>query len=992
MTRLILQDSIEALEYESLPPAWSSFDLVGFSADKTLWESQQSALKNALKVLWRYYQHNKDFVPNEFAKANSTRKLELMKWYRANGLAEDLHIPLPADHRLNSLLEPYYPIADEKLTYDHLINRACFWMATGSGKSLVLIKLIEILWQLIQRKEIPANDILFLTCRDDLIEQFKRHVDEFNSSHANFRIALRELREYPDVKRESPSLFKGIELTVFYYRSDNLSNEQKEKIVDFRNYDDGGKWYLLLDEAHKGDREDSKRQHICSILSRNGFLFNFSATFTDSRDLVTTAFNFNLSEFVKSGYGKHIAILQQELRAFRDEEDYSGEEKQKIVLKSLMMLAYAQMSASRLAKLESGLYHKPLLLTLVNSVNTKDADLSLFFAELERIGKGSVKPRLWNLAKEELLAELHARPAIMFEDGTRLVVDEDAFRSLSLSDLLELVFNAKTHGEIEVIVRPSNSQELAFKLQTSDRPFALIKIGDIAEWLSEKLDGYEISDGFESEAYFDALNSQDSEINILMGSRSFYEGWDSNRPNVLNFINIGVGMDARKFILQSIGRGVRVEPIRNKRKRLLPLFNSGEIPGDFFKRISNRVDALETLIIFGTDRKTLQAVVEHLKRERPLGEHHKVSLERNPLAASRELLIPTYREVSRFTSGVEGRARFELTSDELKLLTDYAAFINDDRVMMAIHHASPQAVAKLREAVRLPAQYFKNSERSYGDLKLLVDCLLEFFGFAPREFDALHPLAGEINHFENIRVAVADVGELQRKLTGVRRFGEKVSIEDELDRKLDKKEISRAAYKDGIRELAGFVREDEVVYRERKLKIRNVANHYYVPMILSGESERIDYISHIVQEESEIHFLNQMDEYLLKKANKFGQFDWWMFSKLDEHLDRVYIPYYDGAANKIREFIPDFIFWLKKGANYTILFVDPKGTAHSDYQRKIDGFAALFEDAGGAPLRIPHKKESVSIRIFLYTPDTDGLPLKYRRYWFDNFDQVLGAI
>jgi len=51
-------------------------------------------------------------------------------------------------------------------------------------------------------------------------------------------------------------------------------------------------------------------------------------------------------------------------------------------------------------------------------------------------------------------------------------------------------------------------------------------------------------------------------VNILMGSRSFYEGSDSNRPNVANFINIGVGTDARKFILQSVGRGVRIEPVR----------------------------------------------------------------------------------------------------------------------------------------------------------------------------------------------------------------------------------------------------------------------------------------------------------------------------------------------------------------------------------------------------------------------------------------------
>ncbi len=99
---------------------------------------------------------------------------------------------------------------------------------------------------------------------------------------------------------------------MFYYRSDNLSDEQKEKIIDFRNYDNNGQWYILLDEAHKGDREDSKRQQIYSILSRHGFIFNFSATFTDPREIVTTAYNFNLSEFIRKGYGKHIYIFDQE--------------------------------------------------------------------------------------------------------------------------------------------------------------------------------------------------------------------------------------------------------------------------------------------------------------------------------------------------------------------------------------------------------------------------------------------------------------------------------------------------------------------------------------------------------------------------------------------------------------------------------------------------------------------------------------------------------
>ena len=125
--------------------------------------------------------------------------------------------------------------------------------------------------------------------------------------------------------------FAKNEITIFYYRSDLISDEHKEKIVNFRNYDNNGKWYILLDEAHKGDKEDSKRQVLYSILSRNGFLFNFSATFTDPRDYATCVFNFNLSKFIEEGYGKHIYVSGSEVTAFRDQDDYSKVEKQKII-------------------------------------------------------------------------------------------------------------------------------------------------------------------------------------------------------------------------------------------------------------------------------------------------------------------------------------------------------------------------------------------------------------------------------------------------------------------------------------------------------------------------------------------------------------------------------------------------------------------------------------------------------------------------------------
>lgn len=992
MSSVYLQEMVDDIRFDGLPVNWNAFDLRSFSRSKTLWDYQRKAVENAIKVLWKYYEDIGDYQAKETPEATSERKKNFFKWYQDNGLNESLHIPLEETHKLAGLLGEYYTVEEEKISHDQFINRACFWMATGSGKTLVLVKLIEVLKGLIQRKEIPPHDILILSFRDDLIEQLKKHVNEFNATRSDLFIHLRELREYAEAKRDNPVLFKERELTVFYYRSDNMSDEQKEKIIDFRNYDDDGKWYILLDEAHKGDREDSKRQHIYSILSRNGFLFNFSATFTDALDLATTVCNFNLSEFIKAGYGKHLAILQQDLRAFRDEQDYSNEEKQKIVLQSLLMLAYAQKFYEKVRKVRADLYHKPLLLTLVNSVNTEDADLQLFFRELERIGKGQVQKSIWKAAKEELWEELKEKPALMFEDGQSIVIEQKVFECLSQKDILQSVYNASSPGEIEVLIRPSNKQEMAFKLKTSDRPFALIKIGDISGWRNDKLAGYQIVEGFEDESYFQGLNADDSDINILMGSRSFYEGWDSNRPNVINFINIGVGTEARKFILQSVGRGVRIQPLENKRKRLLPLHNANEVNVDLFEKVKDKVAPLETLVIFGTNRQAVQTVIEHLNKESHNRDFHQLALFKNPDAEQHELWIPVYKlaEKSIFEHG-EDAAHFEIEASEKKLLKEYVKYVGDDRVLMVLYDAEPKEVGLLNASIDTD-RFYKESERAYRNIDLLVGRIFEYFRIVPQEFDRLKTLEEEINHFKNIKVALKDISDLKEKVEAVRQYSDPATIEKQLDDKLTKKEITLAEYKKGIKQSVQMVRETEYKYQDKCLKIRHVANHYYIPMILSGETERIDYIKHIIQTASEVKFIDKLEGYLSKAGNKFQDFDWWMFSKLDESLDKVCVPYYDGMSNKVREFNPDFIFWLQKGDCYFIVFIDPKGTEHTDYQRKIDGYKTLFEVKCGGQKTIPHVGKKVKVFVFLYTTDTDGLSKAYKNYWFDNIDKTLTRI
>jgi superfamily II DNA or RNA helicase len=846
-------------------------------------------------------------------------------------------------------------------------------MATGSGKSLVIIKLIQILQNLIERKEIPPNNILILTHRNDLIEQFKRFVDEFNYANET-KIILKELKDYSEVKRQQ-TLFGS---SIFYYRSDNLSDEQKEKIIDFKNYDNDGKWYIFLDEAHKGDREESKRQHIYSILSRNGFLFNFSATFVDTRDIITCAFEFNLSSFINAGYGKHISILKQEIRAFRDKEDYSGEEKQKIVLKSLILLTYVKKFYDEIIEIKSGLYHKPLLLTLVNSVNTEDSDLKLFFRELEKIGKGDVREEVFRDALNELWEEMKEENEFMFEGGKKIKIEELSFKDINKEDVLYYVYNSKTSGEIEILRRLSNWKELAFKLKTSDKAFALIKIGDVSEWLKNEFVGYEVQERFEDETYFENLNKEDSDINILMGSRSFYEGWDSNRPNVINFINIGVGKNARKFVLQSVGRGVRIEPIKNKRKRLLQIYNVKEIKKDLFNKIKDKILPVETLFIFGTNREALKTVIESLEKERKGGRETQLKLFVNYEAKKHKLLIPDYKYADYPLIENRRLAKFEITKKEFEILRRYAEFVSDDRILLMLYNNEPKKIKILKESLTDHDNY-KYSEKSFKNIDLLIQRIFDYFSVVPEEFEDLKELKEEIRHFKNVKVYLKDISEIQKKIEKVKNYpGQVKELQEQYGKITPQKYTERAI---------SLSCEEDFESDHKKIEIKYIANHYYIPLILS-EDKKVDYIKHIIKTKSETMFVNDLEDYLTKADNKFKEFNWWLFSKLDESLDEVYIPYYNPNVNKFSRFYPDFIFWLKRGTDYFIIFVDPKGTEHTSAYRKIDGYVRLFEENGKEKV-FNYNGFKVRIKLLLRPEDVSKSPDAYKKYWFDSIANMI---
>jgi len=968
MSKLYLQNILDDIAFENLPAKWQNFEFAKFSKNKTLFNFQKQGLQNALKGLYLYFKDKKE------------NKIDLYHQYHINGLEENFDYSLNRERKTAKYLLEYennYPIIDNKISFANFINRMSFWMATGSGKTLIIVKLIELLGRLIVEQELPKRDILFLAHRDDLLDQFKSHVDEFNSFNFETRINLKNLKDYESVKHENALPFTKNEITVFYYRSDLISDERKEKIVNFRNYDNEGKWYILLDEAHKGDKEDSKRQVLYSILSRNGFLFNFSATFTDPRDFVTCAFNFNLSKFVEEGYGKHIYLSSAEISAFRRKTDFSRIEKQKIVLKTLLFLAYINKHFEKIKKIDNSLYHHPLLLTLVNSVDTRDSDLELFFAEIEKVAKKEIRADLLKRAKKEIVEEFNNHSKFEFEESD-CIINTDLISKLEYKDILKYVLNAKTPGSIEVLKIPGNRNELIFKLKTAEKPFALIKIGDISGWLKDKLGGYEINESFENTSYFKRINKDDSDINILMGSRSFYEGWDSNRPNLLLFVNIGVGKDAKKFVLQSVGRGIRIEPIKYKRKRIQNLLNAGEIKEQLFNKVKNLILPIESLFVFGTNAENIKEIIATLKAEKQdknLGEAFIV----NPEIKDKTLLVPTYRDSKKIFAEEQQPQKYSISQEDFVLTKQLYEFLGD-KISLIRYDCEVKVLKKIKEAFKEKEKYFDFSENdSLFEPELILNRIFDYLNVKSKEFKKFKELENEIVHFKRVRFSDGEkYEEIRKKIEEIRMFPER---QKELDKQYGK--ISRKEFE---KQMNLFEKAGNFESKNQKIKIKYLANHYYLPVIVS-ESEKIDYLNHIIDVDSEARFIEQLEEYLVNPDNAFKQFDWWMFSKLDQTLDEVLIPYYNPKENDIANFKPDFIFWAQKDKKNLILFVDPKGTSFATYQHKIDGYKRLFENK-----EYSYNGQKVFTKLLLYTNSIAQVGEGYRKYWFDNFTDFIKKI
>ncbi len=913
-----------------------------------------------------------------------------------------------------NILAQHCPAEEGTISYQHLINRMCFWMATGSGKTLVLLKLIAHLHTLKKRKLIPPHRILLLAPSAIVLAQIKKTQREF-SLHGDTKIELVELTK---LGKEASLQFGNVE-TVYYWRSDNIREEQSDAIINYRRYLNGGNWYVFLDEAHKGKKGDSKRQAYYALMSNKGFMFNFSATFTESQDIITTAVDFNLNQFIRAEYGKHLLLGKDSFPATVTEPvagAINAQTKEKVLLKSLITLAFVKLNYLRLKEKtgQEKIYHIPLMMTLVHSVGTEVGknDLLNFFTLLRKFCRRDINPNRFNQVKEELLHEWETAEFLFEKSKPHFGRNRGArelMRSMTISDFRSAVFLAPGKGEIEVR-NPHNGKEIAFQLRTADSPFALIRIGDITKWTNQFLVDMGIPEGKTlTVSYFE--NMEEFEGSILMGSRAFFESWDSNRPNVINFINIAK-QGARKFTTQAIGRGVRIEPLKGHRYRL-DRFSNSQSEASSLIRHKEYTEPLETLFIYATDTNAVQGILEGIQIEQkaqflPLSQDLVAQMNTPKLkdGSMMPVLVPYYKR-PRMEHHQDGRAgrvdtnhKFDISEESLKAYETYMKQVSDG-FLATVRGMTAEKIHRLRsytEASDATSGRFRiKEENSYEFLPVLEFAVLSHITLLPRQVKEISDIQtkedaaeGNIIHFRKIEVSLppAEKKELEEKMRKAR----KGRYQDmrELLGKYNRNEISEEEYleQSGDRQnLENYNFRDEIKILPNPDRRYDFLNkHYYLPILINKKDNRLSYIRHIIQEKSEHEFIEKLSTWLLGREL---QWDAWMFSKLDEHLDSIYIPYTSG--NQERQFHPDFIFWMCRKNECRIVFVDPKGTEHTLGERKIDGYKKLFlKPETKNTKRFAYtgdRKWSVEVKLFMFS-ESDGATNEYKEYWIDNPEPI----
>jgi hypothetical protein len=462
-----------------------------------------------------------------------------------------------------------------------------------------------------------------------------------------------------------------------------------------------------------------------------------------------------------------------------------------------------------------------------------------------------------------------------------------------------------------------------------------------------------------------------------MGSKIFSEGWDSNRPNIINFLNIG-SANAKKYVMQTIGRGVRVEPIPNTRKRLQNLSYEELKKLDNKDVVLENSNALESLFIFSTSKKDIDSIFAELPDKEEQFEKlkgiNKISKIKIPL------FIPKYKQKIEKQDITYNFPKAEYTRVN--------QFLNQSSLNIILMNMVDKSRSKDLTKSTIDKLTFNDEKRYFAlngyddsgiDTLNLINKIDKFFNAKLQDIDEFVELSDEIKHYKDIKVNMAKVTQSQKEDIENDIANSKTSIEDResyLDEQFDKGKITRQKYKDELKKLGS-----KSIKKSKLVEIKNLKKHFYTPILMKDKNEN-DFFRNIINDKSEIDFINNLEEYLEEDDNKLATYDNWYFSKIQQVTDSIYIPYIDYEKSQVAKFYPDFIFWLKKDDEYIIKFIDPKGLNQGVYKTKdkLEGVEKIFVND-----EFNKKHPAFKVELYLYNCERkkDELIDKYVEFDFN---------
>jgi hypothetical protein len=486
------------------------------------------------------------------------------------------------------------------------LNKLAYWNATGSGKTYILH--INILQYQYYAKVFNSTfkNLIVLTPSEDLSLQ---HLDELKLSGI-------EANLYSENKDSN-----AVKVIDIHKIRGEASGEGVT--VSLSEFDRNNA--IFVDEGHKGNKsEDSAWREIRTKLSREGFAFEYSATFgqlTDELLLTEYAksivFDYSYGRFYKDGYGKDYWIHNLTDSTLLDNNE---QKKYQYLLQNLLLFAQQKIYyTSHHDELIPYEIENPLLIFVGSSVEPKPKSGSISkVQEAENIDVISDVLLVINFLRDFLkkrkvylnwISELinQGEGALFAEDYSSKL--HYLFSELSTPEniyefCLKTIFNNTTAGEIEFYTFPKADGEIGLKVVGSDYYFALIYIGDASRFKveTEKL-GYVFKRDLQSSSLFKMLSDRNSNpINMLIGAKKFIEGWNNYRVSSIGLINFGKSKGSQ--IIQLFGRGVRLKGKEWSLKRSSGIHGSPK-----------NIGIVECLNIFGLRADYMKQFQEDLEKE-----------------------------------------------------------------------------------------------------------------------------------------------------------------------------------------------------------------------------------------------------------------------------------------------------------------------------------------------------------------------------------------